>query len=348
MIQYSNMLQRSSFSLPAASLLLMASACLAAQTSTPKSPAKPAVHHAVHHVVHHAATTSASGPVVLTVGTEKITAPEFEALIKSRPPNVQSEVVGHKRELAEQFGNMLALVQEAKRRGMDREPSFEAELALTKDNLLARRLVTLLGDEAKPTDAQAKAYYDARAAEFEEARVRHILIADVNTPRGSSSKLTEAEAKAKADAIEARLKKGEDFATIAKAESDDPGSKAQGGELGLIGHGVTVPEFEQKAFSLPVNQISEPFKTAFGYHIMQVEERKAKTFDAVKPQIIARLADSARRAQVDAITKAAPPVLNAAYFAADTPPAASIAPRVAPSTAPKPAAPVVKPVPPVK
>jgi len=338
-IEYSHMSQRLSFFLRAGSWLFVVAACLAAQTMTSKAAPKSATsagHHAVHHTAVHHAASPAAGPVVLTVGTEKITAPEFEAVIKGLPPNVQAEVVGHKRELAEQLGNMLALVQEAKRRGLDRDPSFVSELALTKDNLLARRVVTLLADEAKPTDAQAKAYYDAHPAEFEEARVRHILIADANTPRGSS-KLTEAEAQAKAVAIEARLKKGEDFATIAKAESDDPGSKAQGGELGFIGHGVTVPEFEQQAFTLPVNQLSAPFKSPFGFHILQVEERKAKAFDAVKPQIIAKLTDAARRARVDAITKATPPVLNAAYFAADVPPpppAAAAKPPVAPPVKP--------------
>ncbi|MCM1163335.1 MAG: peptidyl-prolyl cis-trans isomerase [Muribaculaceae bacterium] len=80
--------------------------------------------------------------------------------------------------------------------------------------------------------------------------------------------------KARIDSIYTLLQNGADFAELAKAESEDPGSKQNGGDLGLFGAGVMVPEFEEAAFATPVGQFSEPFQSPFGYHIVLVTERK--------------------------------------------------------------------------
>lgn len=97
----------------------------------------------------------------------------------------------------------------------------------------------------------------------EEVHARHILIA-------TSASVTDAQAKAKADNLVKELRAGADFATLAKANSDDPGSKTKGGDLGWFGKGQMVPEFEKAAFSLPPGQISDPVKTSYGYHIIEV------------------------------------------------------------------------------
>ncbi len=118
-------------------------------------------------------------------------------------------------------------------------------------------------------------------------KVRHILIA-VN---GQDPK-ADAAAKAKAQGILDQLHHGADFAKLAKENSDDPGSKTQGGELGWVKHGVTVPEFDQAAFALQPGQISGLVRTKFGYHIIQTEEKQTahtRPLDEVKPEITATL-----------------------------------------------------------
>jgi peptidyl-prolyl cis-trans isomerase C len=127
------------------------------------------------------------------------------------------------------------------------------------------------------TDEAAKKIYDEKIGQVkpeQEIHARHILVG------------TEAEAKEVAE----RLKKGEDFATVAKEKSKDANS--EGGDLGFFTRGTMLKPFEDAAFALEVGQISEPVQTQFGWHIIKVEEKRDQplpTFDQVKEAIIAQL-----------------------------------------------------------
>jgi peptidyl-prolyl cis-trans isomerase D len=161
------------------------------------------------------------------------------------------------------------------------------------------------GGTPQVSDAEAQQYYQQHAQEFkvdDQARVRHILIkADA-----AGGPQADAAAKAKAQGILDQLHKGVDFAKLARENSDDPGSKEQGGELGELKRGQTVPEFDAAAFSLPVGQLSGLIHTKFGYHILQVEDRQTahtKPFDEVKAQIVAKLAQQKQVGQQQAFAQ---------------------------------------------
>jgi peptidyl-prolyl cis-trans isomerase D len=138
--------------------------------------------------------------------------------------------------------------------------------------------------------ADIQQYYNQNLALYKvdpQVKVRHILISV--DPNGGPN--ADAAAKAKAQAILDQLRKdnGKDFAELAKKNSDDPGSKDQGGELGWIKHGTTVAEFDQTAFSQQPGQISGLVRTQFGYHIIQTEEKQdahTKPLDEVKVSIV--------------------------------------------------------------
>jgi peptidyl-prolyl cis-trans isomerase D len=141
---------------------------------------------------------------------------------------------------------------------------------------------------APVTDAEVQQYYQQHLSNYQvqaQAKVRHILIA-VNSGQ------SDAAAKAKAQSILDQIHKGADFAKLAKKYSDDPGSKSQGGELGWIKHGTTVPPFDKVAFAQKPGQISGLVRTKFGYHIIQTEEKKpahTRPLDEVKADITAAL-----------------------------------------------------------
>ncbi len=144
--------------------------------------------------------------------------------------------------------------------------------------------------QVRPSDAELRAEYERTKETFkgnESSNAQHILIS-------AESPEQDAEAKTKIDALHAQLKAGADFAELARANSADPGSAARGGDLGWFNRGDMVPEFEQNAFSLPIGQISEPFKTQFGWHIMKVNERRAagyRSFEEVRADLERTLSD---------------------------------------------------------
>ncbi len=289
------------------------------------------------------APAAAADPVVFSVAGETMTRTQFERLLAALPANVrtQASTPEGKRQLAERLAEMKILAQEARRLGIPAQPDTAAQMKLQEDNFLASTMYQQLVATAKPSDADLKAAYEARKSEFEQAKARHILIrfAGSRVPlRKDQKDLTEAEALAKANELRARIVKGEDFAAIAKAESDDTGSGASGGDLGELTRGRTVPEFEQAVFTLPLNQVSEPLKTQFGYHLIQVQERGTQDFDKVKADLEREKASDTANQEVKALHDKAKITLSESYFGAPVAPEAAGA-RPAPGTpAAKPAA----------
>jgi peptidyl-prolyl cis-trans isomerase D len=130
----------------------------------------------------------------------------------------------------------------------------------------------LPGGAPKPSQQEIKQYYDAHQSEYsvpEQARSRHILI----KVAVSADAKTDAAAKAKAEALANQIQGGANFADLAKKNSDDPGSKDSGGELGFTQRGRMVPAFDNAIFTQKIGE-TKIVKTQFCYHIIQVEERQ--------------------------------------------------------------------------
>ena len=165
---------------------------------------------------------------------------------------------------------------------------FKKRLAFTRSRLLMDSLLASEGKAATTDDAMKKVYEQAskEITGEEEVHARHILVE------------TEDDAKA----VEEELKKGADFADLAKKKSKDPGA-SDGGDLGFFTKDQMVPEFSSVAFSLEPGKISDPVKSQFGWHVIKVEEkrkRKAPDFDQVKGQIETYVT---RKAQADYVGK---------------------------------------------
>lgn len=121
----------------------------------------------------------------------------------------------------------------------------------------------------------------------EQRRAAHILVA-------LSDKVNDEQAKSKIAGIVAKLKQGEDFSVLAKEVSDDKGSANNGGDLGFASKGVYDPAFEQALYALNKDQISEPIKTPFGYHIIKLLETKkdeVPAFDSMKAELTKQVAE---------------------------------------------------------
>jgi peptidyl-prolyl cis-trans isomerase C len=184
--------------------------------------------------------------------------------------------------------DMKIVSKEAEDKKIADRDDFKTRLAFARSRLLMDNLLAVEG-KAATTDENMKKVYEEAAKQIsgeQEVHARHILV----------------ETEDQAKKIEADLKKGADFAELAKKESKDPGA-SDGGDLGFFTKDQMVPEFSAAAFALEPGKISDPVKTQFGWHIIKVEEkrtRKAPDFEQVKPQIETYVV---RKAQADYVAK---------------------------------------------
>jgi peptidyl-prolyl cis-trans isomerase C len=210
-----------------------------------------------------------------------------EDLGQSIPPQIQGDA---KREyLIGYLADIILVSKAAETNKITDQKDFKARYAYSRNKILME-LQLQAQAKAAVTDQALKTVYEEAVKQMSnemEVRARHILVP------------TEAEAKA----ILEELKKGTDFAELAKQKSKDPGAAAQGGDLGYFTKDQMVPEFAEVAFKLEKGQLSDPVKTQFGWHIIKVEDKRKKPapdFVQVKAQVEAYVM---RKAQAEFITK---------------------------------------------
>src|SRR6187399_2622840 len=184
--------------------------------------------------------------------------------------------------------DLKIVAKAAEEKKVENSEDFKKRMAFTRSRLLMDSLLAAEGKVATTEDAMKKVYEEASKQITGEMEVhaRHILVE------------TEDEAKAVAE----ELKKGADFAELAKKKSKDPGA-SDGGDLGFFTKDQMVPEFSAVAFAMEPGKISDPVKSQFGWHIIKVEEkraRKAPDFEQVRAQIETYVT---RKAQAEYVAK---------------------------------------------
>ena len=202
--------------------------------------------------------------------------------------------------LVQFMADMILVSKAAEAKKMGDGADFKRKIAFARNKLLMEQLLQSVGKEALTDEATHKVYDDAvkQLGEQQEVHARHILI---RAAPGDDKAGKEAEDKIKA--VIERLKKGEDFAKVASDVTEDPSGKANGGDLGYFSKEQMVPEFSDTAFKLEKGQISEPVKTQFGWHVIKVDDKRAKAvpkFEEVKLQIESYVT---RKAQAELVTK---------------------------------------------
>jgi peptidyl-prolyl cis-trans isomerase C len=198
---------------------------------------------------------------------------------------------------------------EAFQQALAQQKMTEAELKERTRNKIAfaKFVQTQVVSDVPVTEQAIRAFYDQNqkaVTQPERLHLRHILIkVDANTPEPEKQKARE-----KAEALLERIEDGEDFAQLARENSDDQGSKDKGGDIAWWVRGQSVPSFEQAAFALQeVNDLSPVVQTQFGYHVIQLLERQAPTvapFEQVKDRIGEFLKQKQARDQIENRVKA--------------------------------------------
>jgi len=227
-------------------------------------------------------------PVIARVNGTEIRASDLAIAEEDVGSNLPMTGEARHEYLTKYLSDMILVAQAAETRKMQDREDFKRRLAYSRNKQLMEMMLQQEGKTAISEAALHQLYEEAtkQMAGEKEIHARHILVD------------TEDQAKA----ILAELKKGGDFAALAKEKSKDPGAK-NGGDLGYFTQEQMVPEFAQAAFKLEAGQLSDPVKTQFGWHIIRVEEKRDRPipeFDKVRDQLENFLA---RRTQADLINK---------------------------------------------
>jgi peptidyl-prolyl cis-trans isomerase C len=242
----------------------------------------------------------AKDPVVAKVNGTEIHQSDL-AVAESEAGQIPPMSPAAKKDYLVQFmSDMILVSKAAEDKKIGDSADFKRRADFARKKLLMSDLFQQVGKEALTDAAMHKVYDDAvkTMGTEKEVHARHILI---RAAAGDEKASKAAEEKIKA--VIARLKKGEDFATVAKEVTEDPSGKANGGDLGYFTKEQMVPEFADVAFKLDKGQISGPVKTQFGWHVIKVEDSRMKpppTFEEVKPQIEQFVT---RKAQAELVAK---------------------------------------------
>jgi len=214
--------------------------------------------------------------VLAKVNGRKITESDLEKVLSSLPQQQAMQMQGEegkKRLLNELIaGEMFYL--DAVEKELDKEEEFQNILKETKENLLQRYAVQKVMDDVDVKDEEAKEVYEQNKDKYisdEKVSAKHILVDDEE----------------KCKEIKEEIDNGLDFSDAAAKYSSCPSSK-KGGRLGEFGKGQMVPEFEEVAFNMEEGEISDPVKSQFGYHIIQLDKKvpaEQKSFNEVKEQV---------------------------------------------------------------
>ena len=216
-------------------------------------------------------TTGANGPNISEQEVEEffkqpVNQTKFDQFIndaKAKNPQLAGGPIPDEqlKQVKRQLGQVLIGEQKAIAAGAHKQRKVDLQVKLEQARILAQTYAQeQLADKMKATDKEVDDYLAAH-------------------PELDTSKQN----RPKAEEVLKRAKAGEDFATLAKEFSTEPGAKEKGGDLGWFGHGQMVPEFEQAAFKLKPGEISDIVETKFGYHIIKLEDRKTETREG-KPE----------------------------------------------------------------
>ena len=236
-----------------------------------------------------AGTALASAKVLASVNGAEITDDDVRIATQDLGPTLPQQLKGPARDtyVLDYLIDLKLASSQAVKDGMGDTPDFGRQMAYYRDKTLMEGLLGKLAKTAATDEAERKVYEDVAKQQKpeDEYHARHILVP------------TEDEAKAAL----ARVKGGEDFAKVADEVSKDPGS--QGGDLGWFTKDKMVPEFAEAAAKLDKGQISDPVKSQFGWHVIQLQDKRPKTFppfEQVKDQVARYVV---QKAQSDAIMK---------------------------------------------
>jgi peptidyl-prolyl cis-trans isomerase C len=240
--------------------------------------------------------TALAGELALVNGTA-ITTETFTKKLAELPPNMKDTIntTEGRREILDILIARELLYQEAVKHRLEKEKAIQTKMAEARRTVLVEAMMDRLL-APKISGNALKLYYDSHRNEFREARASHILVQ------------TAEEAKS----FKTQLASGADFAETARKISKDARSGPAGGDLGYFTKGRMIPEIAAAAFAMRVNQISDPIKTSYGYHLVKLTDlREARQFQELPAPILDEVKRAVLQEEIQALRAAGKVTVNA-------------------------------------
>ncbi|HWP83900.1 MAG TPA: peptidylprolyl isomerase, partial [Terriglobia bacterium] len=241
------------------------------------------------------AAAAGSERVVVTVDDARLTAGDVEKLLATMPLQTREYYAGPGRHLLPQYLVRLKLLSEqARQLRLEEQPEIRRAIEVATDSILAEAARKRIEQSIPAPEEALQQMYQARIKEFEEARLRRILIRTEESVLSQSSAptrppLSSAEARKKLEGLRQQILAGGDFAELARQHSDDAASAPLGGDIGFVNYRTVIPPIIQAADRLAPGEVSEIIPTAFGLELIQVVEKRARPLAEVRAQLEAAL-----------------------------------------------------------
>jgi parvulin-like peptidyl-prolyl isomerase len=308
-------LRISAFLLAGAVLGLADAAIAQAPKATAPAPSAPAAPSA-------AQPAGGAADVVARVGTSEVTAADVRAIVASLDGRQQAALARDPTLLSQAVRALLAnriVLKEAQAKKWDQQPAVVAQLERMKESLVIESYLQSVSvpPEGFPNESEIKTAYDANVAAFVVPRQFHVAQVFIAVTR-EADKAAQDKARTKLDDVQSKLRQaGADFATIAKAQSEDSVTAERGGDIGWVTEAQMRPDIRTHVVGLAKGAMSEPVRVDDGWIIVKLVDTKAsytrpleEVREAVAQRMRAERAELNRRAYMAELFKQNPPVIN--------------------------------------
>lgn len=258
-------------------------------------------------------------PVVLRLGNEEMRASEVEAIIETLPAQARSyyRTIG-RRQFADYLVTMRVLSAEGERRKLGDDPATRRALELSRQTILAEAARREIESSVEVTPADVERYYKEHDKEFEQVHVRHIRIRATSSvgldpePSRPTPIPTDEEAEKRLEDLRKHIVAGEDFAEVARQNSDDLQTAGLGGDAGWISRGEQIPL--DYAFALETGQLSPVFRGPYGFELVKLEARRIPPLDQLRSRIEKMVRRQKTEDLIQKLRSTLNPVVDEEYF----------------------------------
>lgn len=286
-----------------------------------------------------------AGSVVLKIDGKNLTAGEIRKLVETMPPDFGKFYQQNPKSAIEQLYVMRYLAQEAEKEKLDQQSPMKEQLEMVRANALASAALTNAHNSYPVSDEMVKDYYQKNQAKFQQSKIRALYVAfkpQVPTAAGASledvaraaseaalgrTQRTEAEARKLAEDLVKQIRAGADFGKLVEQYSEDPVSKAKGGDLGMVSlTSAQPPELKRAVMALKAGEVTDPVRQVSGFYVVRVDEQTAQDLIPVYEPIMQEIRQAHVNEWFGAIrAKFTSEVENPQFFARPlpVPPAAS-------------------------